>query len=115
MGYDMPVGERGDGLSGGQKQSISIARAFIHAAPIILLDEPTNSMDSTNEVHFINTMKTYIRSRTTIIISHKNQLLGLTRRLILLDKGKIILDGPKDDVIQQLNKSIVPKTAGNKL
>ena len=114
MGYDMPVGERGDGLSGGQKQSISIARAFIHSAPIILLDEPTNSMDTANEIHFIHTMRTYIDSRTTLIISHKNQLLGLTKRLILLDKGKIILDGPKDDVIRQLNSPRSQKNTGEK-
>ncbi len=114
MGYDMPVGERGDGLSGGQKQSISIARAFIHSAPIILLDEPTNSMDSANEVHFLNTMKHHKLNRTTIIISHKNQLLGLTQRLILLDKGKVVLDGKKEDVIRQLNKPLVQKKSGDK-
>jgi len=102
MGYDMPIGERGDGLSGGQKQSISIARAFIHQAPIILLDEPTNSMDSTHENHFINTLSSYKKEHTMLLISHKNILLALTQRLILLDRGKIILDGAHDDVIRQL-------------
>ena len=102
MGYDMPIGERGDGLSGGQKQSISIARAFIHPAPIILLDEPTNSMDSTHENHFIRAMSSYQSGRTMILISHKNILLSLTKRLILLDRGKVILDGAHDDVIRQL-------------
>lgn len=111
MGYDMPVGERGDGLSGGQKQSISIARAFIHPTPIILLDEPTNSMDNINEIHFQNMLKQYKRNRTTIIVSHKNQLLALTQRLILLDKGRIVLDDARDEVIRKLNKpSIQPKT-----
>lgn len=102
MGYDMHIGERGDGLSGGQKQSISIARAFIHSAPIILLDEPTNSMDSTHENHFIRAMNSYQNNHTMILISHKNILLSLTKRLILLDRGKIILDGSHDDVIRRL-------------
>lgn len=107
MGYDMPVGERGDGLSGGQKQSISIARAFIHPTPIILMDEPTNSMDSTHEGHFIEGMRRYKVNRTTIIISHKNLLLSLTHRLILLDKGRVVMDDKIDEVIKQLNKPVI--------
>jgi ATP-binding cassette subfamily C protein LapB len=102
MGYDMPIGERGDGLSGGQKQSICIARAFIHQAPIILLDEPTNSMDSTHENNFIRAINSYKANKTMILISHKNVLLALTQRLILIDKGKIILDGPHNEVLMQL-------------
>ncbi len=102
MGYDMPIGERGDGLSGGQKQSISIARAFIHEAPIVLLDEPTNSMDSTHENNFIRALGSYKDGKTTILISHKNILLGLTQRLILIDKGKVVLDGSHDEVLAQL-------------
>jgi len=103
MGYDMPIGERGDGLSGGQKQSICIARAFIHEAPIVLLDEPTNSMDSAHENNFMRAMKPYILNRTTLLISHKSTLLRLTQRLMLMDQGKIILDGKYTDVIKQLN------------
>ena len=103
MGLDMPVGERGDGLSGGQKQSICVARAFITPAPIILLDEPTNAMDSTNEMRFLNAIKKHKHGKTTIMISHKNSLLALADRLILLDQGKLVLDGKKEDVIKQLN------------
>jgi ATP-binding cassette subfamily C protein LapB len=102
MGYDMPIGERGDGLSGGQKQSICIARAFIHHAPIVLLDEPTNSMDSTHEGNFIRAINSYKTNKTMLLISHKNVLLALTQRLILMDKGKIILDGSHDEVLMQL-------------
>ena len=105
MGYDMPVGERGDGLSGGQKQSISIARAFIHTTPIILLDEPTTSMDSIHETNFIKVMNSYKMNRTLLIISHKDNLLALTQRLILLDQGKVVLDGKHDDVIKRLHKT----------
>ena len=103
MGYDMPVGERGDDLSGGQKQSISIARAFIHKAPIILLDEPTNSMDSTHENNFIRMLNIYDKNRTMLLISHKNNLLALTQRLILMDQGRVVLDGSRTDVIKKLN------------
>ncbi len=103
MGYDMPVGERGDDLSGGQKQSICIARAFIHPAPIILLDEPTNSMDSTREINFIKSLRVYQKNRTMLLISHRNNLLALTQRLILLSNGKVVLDGAHDDVVRQLN------------
>ncbi len=106
MGYDMPIGERGDGLSGGQKQSISIARAFIHQAPIILLDEPTNSMDSTHENNFIKAISKYKEGKTMLLISHKNILLALTQRLILMDNGKIVLDGPHDEVLMQLKTPI---------
>jgi len=105
MGYDMPIGERGDGLSGGQKQAICVARAFIHEAPIILLDEPTNSMDSTNENAFITSMKIYTKDKTTILISHKNTLLNITQRLILMDKGKIVLDDTYSQVVKQLQNN----------
>ncbi|MCF6340147.1 MAG: type I secretion system permease/ATPase [Sulfurimonas sp.] len=103
MGYDMPIGERGDGLSGGQKQCICIARAFINPAPIILLDEPTNSMDSTREANFIKNIVAHKKDKTIIIISHKNNLLAITKRLILMDKGKIVLDGSNNDVVKQLS------------
>ena len=103
MGYDMPIGERGDGLSGGQKQAICIARAFIHEAPIVLLDEPTNSMDSAREKNFIRGLNLYKPGRTTLLISHKNTLLSTAQRLVLMDKGKIILDGPYGDVVKKLN------------
>ncbi|MEN8303316.1 MAG: type I secretion system permease/ATPase [Campylobacterota bacterium] len=103
MGYDMPIGERGDGLSGGQKQAICIARAFIHEAPIVLLDEPTNSMDSAHEKNFIRGINLYKKDHTIILISHKNALLSKTKRLILMDQGKIVLDGAYSDVLAQLN------------
>ncbi len=104
MGFDMPVGERGDGLSGGQKQSISIARAFIHSSPILLLDEPTSSMDSINEAHFIEAMKKQKLDKTMILISHKNNLLPLTNRLILLSQGKVMIDDTRVNVVKQLSK-----------
>jgi len=102
MGYDMPVQERGDGLSGGQKQSISIARAFIRETPVLLLDEPTNSMDSMSEANFIKQLQAYKKDKTMILISHKNSLLQTTQRLIVLEQGHILLDGTYRDVLQKL-------------
>ncbi|MBU1989210.1 type I secretion system permease/ATPase [bacterium] len=103
MGYDMPIGERGDGLSGGQKQSICVARAFIHSSPIILLDEPTNSMDSLHENNFTKSMQSYMKNHTVILISHKKNLLALTKRLLLIDQGKLVIDGSHFDVVNKLN------------
>jgi ATP-binding cassette subfamily C protein LapB len=103
MGFDMVVGERGDELSGGQKQSIGIARAFIQKSPIVLLDEPSSSMDSNKEIKFTTFLNQHKQNHTTILISHKNTLLDITNRLILLDKGKVLIDGKREDVLEKLN------------
>ncbi|WP_024954691.1 type I secretion system permease/ATPase [Sulfurospirillum arcachonense] len=102
-GYDMPVGERGDGLSGGQKQGIAIARAFLLDAPIMLLDEPTNSVDNVMESKIRVNLAKNIVGKTTILITHKNSILELVDRLIILDNGKLIVDGKRDEVLQKLN------------
>jgi len=103
-GYDMPVDEQGASLSGGQKQGVAIARAFIHSTPIILLDEPSNSMDSATESLLISRLQERTRGVTTLLVTHKNTLLALAERIILLDNGKIVKDGRKDDVIKALQK-----------
>lgn len=105
-GYDMPVGERGDGLSGGQKQSIAIARAFLLDAPILLLDELTNSVDNVMEAKIKANLVKNIKGKTTLIITHKSTMLGLVNRLIILDNGKLVLDGPKDQVLKKLNTPV---------
>jgi len=102
-GYDMPVGERGDGLSGGQKQSIAIARAFLLDAPIILLDEPTNSVDNVMEANIRKNLAQNLGGKTTILITHKSAMLQLVDRLIILDNGKLVIDGPKEEVFKKLN------------
>jgi len=103
-GFDMQVGERGDGLSGGQRQAISVARALVVPSPILLLDEPTNMMDNTTENHLIDNLKAYIEGKTTIIVTHKMSLLSLVDRVIVMDEGRVLIDGQKDDVIAQLGK-----------
>jgi ATP-binding cassette, subfamily C, bacterial LapB len=102
-GFDMQVGERGDGLSGGQRQAISVARALVVPSPILLLDEPTNMMDNTTENRLIRNLKEYIEDKTTVVVTHKMSLLTLVDRVIVMDEGRVILDGEKNAVIKQLN------------
>jgi len=103
-GFDMEIDEQGASLSGGQKQSVAIARAFIHSTPIIILDEPSNAMDSTTEALLIKRLSTKIKGTTTLTVTHKTSLLALCNRIILLDDGKIIQDGKKADVVKALNE-----------
>lgn len=97
-GYDLLVGERGDGLSGGERQSITLARALISDPGIILLDEPTNSMDRQTEIAFLNRLQNIVADKTLIVVTHKTSLLQLVDRVIIMENGQIIVDGPKDEV-----------------
>ena len=99
----MPVLERGEGISGGQRQAIAVARAFLLDCPIILLDEPTNSLDSSVEGKLKNNLKHNTSNKTMILITHKTSLLELIDRLIVIDMGKILLDGPRDEVLAKLS------------
>jgi len=102
MGMDLQVGERGFNLSGGQRQSVAIARSFVEAGPIVLLDEPTNAMDFNTEVKVIANLKRMTEGKTTIIITHKPTILELVDRIIVMDNGRIIMDGPKEDILAKL-------------
>lgn len=102
QGFDMPVGERGEKLSGGQRQAIAIARALILDPPILVLDEPTNMMDNRTEEMFKNQLLETSKNKTLILVTHKGSLLSLVDRLILMDGGRIIADGPRDLVLKAL-------------
>ena len=97
-GYDLLVGERGEGLSGGERQSVTLARALISDPNIIMLDEPTNSMDSQTEKAFIDRMEKIVNDKTLVLVTHKTSMLKLVDRVIIVENGKIIVDGPKDEV-----------------
>jgi len=99
---DLQVGERGFNISGGQRQSVAVARAFITESPIILLDEPTNAMDFNTESKVINNLMERTKGKTTIIITHKPSILTVVDRLIVMDDGAIVMDGPKDEVLAKL-------------
>ena len=97
-GYDLLVGERGEGLSGGERQSVTLARALISDPNIIMLDEPTNSMDRQTEKAFINRMESIVQDKTLVVVTHKTSLLQLVDRVIIVENGKIVVDGPKNEV-----------------
>lgn len=102
-GYDLIVGERGEGLSGGERQSVTLARALITEPNIMILDEPTNSMDGQTEEVFKRRMKDIVKDKTLILVTHRPSVLSLVDRLIVMDDGKIIADGAKEDVLQALS------------
>jgi ATP-binding cassette subfamily C protein LapB len=101
-GFDMAVGERGLSLSGGQRQAVAIARAILNDPPIVIMDEPTNSMDSLSESNLKHNLESYLKDKTFILITHKTSMLDLVDRLIVLDKGRVIANGDKQDVIEAL-------------
>lgn len=103
LGYDAPVGEHGLGLSGGQRQAVALARTLLMDAPVLVMDEPTNAMDSATEDKVIRALESYARNKTLILVTHKPALLRLVSRLIVLDQGKVYLDGPRDQVLQALS------------
>jgi ATP-binding cassette subfamily C protein LapB len=94
-GYDLKLAERGEGLSGGQRQAISLARALVGRPPILLLDEPTASMDVQTERQVIRRLREEAKDRTVIVITHRVSLLELVDRVIVIDNGQVAVDGPK--------------------
>lgn len=101
-GLDTQVGERGEALSGGQRQAVAIARALLYDPPILILDEPTASMDPASENRLRKRLHHLIEGRTTLLITHKGAMLTLVDKLILLDRGRMVAFGPKDEVIRKL-------------
>ncbi|MFP4387098.1 MAG: ATP-binding cassette domain-containing protein, partial [Alphaproteobacteria bacterium] len=101
-GLDTQVGERGEMLSGGQRQAVAIARALLYDPPIMVFDEPTASMDPASELRLRRRLDHLCRSKTVILITHKGAMLDLVDKLILLDRGQVIAYGPKDEVIRKL-------------
>jgi ATP-binding cassette subfamily C protein LapB len=101
-GMDLQVGERGSSLSGGQRQSVAVAMAFIEESPIILLDEPSNAMDSNTEAHVIANLDTVTKGKTTLVITHKPSILKIVDRILVVDKGSVVMDGPKQEILARL-------------
>lgn len=101
-GLDTQVGERGESLSGGQRQSVAIARALLYDPPVLVLDEPTAAMDPASENRLMKRLEAVTKDRTTILITHKGSMLSLVSKIILIDRGRIIAYGPKDEIIRKL-------------
>ncbi len=106
QGFDTDVGEQGGFLSGGQRQSIALARAVLLNEPILLLDEPTNSFDNTTESIVKKRLFDYTRDRTLVLVTHKAPMLDLVERLIVVDEGRIVLDGTKQEVLEALKGNL---------
>ncbi len=103
MGYDAPVGERGEGLSGGQRQAVALARTLLMDTPVLLLDEPTNSMDSGTEDRVLSQLEEFTKDRTLVVVTHKPALLRLVTRIVVMDQGRVVADGARDQVLQALS------------
>jgi len=101
-GYEMPVGERGLGLSGGQRQSIGIARAFLLNAPIMLMDEPSNAMDQITEARLLTNLEEALKGTTSLLVTQKMNLLKIVDRVIVVNDGRIVIDAPKEEAILKL-------------
>ncbi|MFW5427257.1 MAG: ATP-binding cassette domain-containing protein, partial [Methylophagaceae bacterium] len=111
-GYDMPVGERGEGLSGGQRQSVTIARALLLDPPILILDEPTNAMDNSTEEQFKAKLSATLADKTLLLVTHKSSLLSLVDRVIVMDQGRLIADGPREQILEALRKGHIKVSKG---
>lgn len=107
QGYDMQVGEQGRYLSGGQRSAVTIARALIADPPVLLLDEPTGAMDSTSEQRFKARLLEMLEGRTLVLITHRGSMLSLVDRLIVMDQGRVVADGPRDKVIADLQSGAI--------
>ena len=103
-GYDLQLSDGGKGLSGGQRQSIALARAIVHKPSHFILDEPTSAMDMNAENIFISQMSSIMQDTTMLIVTHRMPLLNLVDRIIVMNEGQIVEDGPKEEIINKLNQ-----------
>lgn len=106
-GFDLPIYEGGGGLSGGQKQAVGLARLMLADPRVYLLDEPTAAMDQQTENEFIQRFSTWLgKDRSLVIATHKPSILALVSRIIVLEQGRVVIDGPRDQVLQQLSAPV---------
>ncbi len=99
-GYGLRLKERGEGLSGGQKQAITIARALVGRPPIVLLDEPTSAMDLPGEKALIERLKAELINQTIVVITHRSSIIELIDHVLVMDQGRLVAHGPKSDFLK---------------
>lgn len=112
-GLDTPVGERGESLSGGQRQAVAIARSLLYDPPILVLDEPTASLDPASEQRLLKRLTKLCEGKTTLLITHKGTMLTLVSKILLLDRGRVVDFGPKDLIIKKLQSRQYGTSAEN--
>lgn len=104
LGFDLQVGEYGQNLSGGQRQLIVLARCLLTQPQMLMLDEPTSAMDTQTEAAFIQNLKMASKDKTVVIVTHRMAALDLVDKLVVLDSGKLVAFGPKDQIIAALSQ-----------
>lgn len=117
-GLDMPLGENGLGLSGGQKQILALSRMTMKNPKIVLLDEPTTGLDQLSEIKALRAIAQWVSNKTMLVVTHRPQVLQIVNRIIVIDEGKVVIDGPRDAVLkylkdQELEKDKKAKDANN--
>jgi len=113
-GYNMPVGERGEVLSSGQRQAVALARAILAKPNIFLLDEPSASVDNNFEQEFIQAFRPHLKGKTLVQVTHRASMLALVDRVIVIEAGNIVADGPKEQILEamaQSSSTMQPPTA----
>ncbi|HET9820655.1 MAG TPA: type I secretion system permease/ATPase [Burkholderiaceae bacterium] len=108
-GFGLPVGERGELLSGGQRQAVGIARAVLHNAPLLLLDEPTSAMDFSTEAQVTQRLAAFARGKTVLLVTHRTSLLAMVERVIVIDHGRVVADGPRERIMEALQSGRIAK------
>lgn len=112
MGFDLPVGERGELLSGGQRQAVGLARALMQQGNLVILDDPTSEMDSGSEAWVKDRLSKWLKTRTLVLITHRPSMLDLVDRLLVIDDGKLVADGPKAEVLAMLQQNAAKALQG---
>lgn len=103
-GYDLQLADRGEGLSGGQRQAISLARALAGRPQIVIFDEPTSAMDQGSEAQLIARLEAELQGRTFLLITHRPALLRLVERIVIVENGRVVQDGPRDAILKDLQR-----------
>jgi len=111
MGLDMPLGENGTSLSGGQRQMVALARALMSDAQVIFLDEPTSAFDAAGEQRLLEALQPELQGKTVVLATHRPGPLSLVSRLVLLDGGQMVADGPRDAVLQAVKEGRIQRAA----
>ena len=109
MGLDMPLGENGTSLSGGQRQMVALARALLADAPVLLLDEPTSAFDAAGEQRLLEALQPELQGKTVVLATHRPGPLSLVSRMVLLDGGRMVADGPRDAVLQAVKEGRIQR------